>query len=55
MKYSKSTYINALMWYCGIPKNEAVKEYNRIQNDHRALNLFADCYNDNAKKIIITR
>lgn len=52
MKYSKNTYINALMWYCGISKSEAINEYNRIKNDHMALNLFADCFKDNAKKLL---
>ena len=50
MKYSKSTYINALMWYFGISKSKSNKEYSALKNDVIRLNLIADCFVNNAKK-----
>lgn len=50
MKHNKNTYINALMWYCGISKSKANQEYNKLKNDITKLNLIVDCFLDNAKK-----
>lgn len=50
MKHNKNTYINALIWYCGISQNKANQEYYKLKNDITKLNLIVDCFLDNAKK-----
>ena len=41
MKHNKNTYINALMWYCGISKSKANQEYNKLKYD--IIKLKVDC------------